>query len=58
MRLLVLVGTLVIHVFGAPYFKCKSLDPEYKTTHFFQMHFQIKSTVLYLEQYGDIILMK
>ncbi len=31
---------------------CQSLDPEYKTTAFFQMHFQEKNIVLYSGQYG------
>ncbi len=30
---------------------CQSLDPEYKTTAFFQMHFQEKN-ILYSGQYG------
>ncbi len=30
----------------------QSLDPEYKTTTFFQMHFQEKNIVLYSGQYG------
>ncbi len=31
---------------------CQSLDPEYKTTAFFQMHFQEKNIVLYSGQYS------
>ncbi len=31
---------------------CQSLDPEYKTTAFFQMNIQEKNTVLYSGQYG------
>ncbi len=31
---------------------CQSLDPEYKTTVFFQMYFQEKNIVLYSGQYG------
>ncbi len=31
---------------------CQSLDPEYKTTAFFQMYFQEKNIVLYLDRYG------
>ncbi len=33
---------------------CQSLDPEYKTTAFFQMNFQEKNIVLYSGQYGNI----
>ncbi len=35
---------------------CQSLDPEYKTTVFFQMNFQEKNIVLYSGQYGISIL--
>ncbi len=31
---------------------CQSVDPEYKTTAFFQMYFQEKNIVLYSGQYG------
>ncbi len=32
---------------------CQSLDPEYKTTAFFQMYIQEKNIVLYSGQYGS-----
>ncbi len=32
---------------------CQSLDPEYKTTVFFQMYFHEKKIVLYSGQYGN-----
>ncbi len=44
-------GTLVPHVFGV-LLMCSNLEPEYKTTTFFQMHFQEKNIVLYSGQYG------
>ncbi len=31
---------------------CQSLDPEYKSTVFFQMYFQEKNIVFYSGQYG------
>ncbi len=33
---------------------CQSVDPEYKTTAFFQMYFQEKNIVLYSGQYGNL----
>ncbi len=33
-------------------FTCQRLDPEYKTTAFFQMYFHEKNIVLYSGQYG------
>ncbi len=33
---------------------CQSLDPEYKTSAFFQMYFQEKNIVLYSGQYGKL----
>ncbi len=48
-------GKLVLCVFGVVgvLLTCQSLDPEYKTTAFFQMYFQEKNAVLYSGQYGS-----
>ncbi len=47
------IGTLVPHVFGVLLI-CQNLEPEYKTTTFFQMHFQ-EENIIYSGQYGTYI---